>query len=315
MGIDVSEKSNQQMLIEDSIGRRILDAAMAIIDKEGFDNLTIRKVAKESGCSNSAIYVRFEDKDALARAVAALYAKPFLIVMDENYVMGEDFFQNYNRMCQAALGKLMEMDIASVQLQMFYRAGIAPEENPFVLKLEGYLRTAVVKGEVYAGNVRQLAYSLEADFWGIAYMLRCNPRLNEQQAKKMMESHNNILFNGICIKSGEDVFWKTLKDMGVDVEKALERMKGNKDAYKSFLVEFFDDPDFEALNEALEEGNAKEAFDYAHGLKGMAANLGLEVIHEKLSVLVEILRPGNLFGAKEAYEKVMAACQTITVLL
>lgn len=315
MGIDVSEKSNQQMLIEDSIGRRILDAAMAIIDKEGFDNLTIRKVAKESGCSNSAIYVRFEDKNALARAVAALHAKPFLIIIDENYVAGESFWINYNRMCQAALVKLMEMDIASVQLQMFYRAGMAPEENPFVLKLEGYLKIAVARGEVYAGNVRQLAYSLEADFWGIAYMLCCNPKLNVQQARKILESHNSILFNGICIKNGEDMFWKNLKDMGVDVEKALERMKGNKDAYKEFLVEFFEDSDFEALAEALEAENAKEAFEYAHGLKGMAANLGLDSIHEKLSALVEILRPGNIFGAKEAYEKVMEACNMITVLL
>ena len=62
-------------------------------------------------------------------------------------------------------------------------------------------------------------------------------------------------------------------------------------------------------------GNAKEAFEYAHGLKGMAANLGLDAVHEHLSVLVEILRPGELAGAREAYYNAIQACQEITELL
>lgn len=56
-------EDSKQMLIEDSIGRKILDAAIEIINEEGYENLTIRKVAKMSGCSNSAIYMRFEDKE------------------------------------------------------------------------------------------------------------------------------------------------------------------------------------------------------------------------------------------------------------
>lgn len=317
MGTESPEMANKQMLIEDSIGRRILDAAMEIINKEGYDGLTIRKVAKESGCSNSAIYMRFEDKSALAKAVAALHAKPFLIVMDESYVAEDNFFINMNRMTAAALKKVCEMDISSVHLQMYYRAGMLPEENPFVMKLESYIRAAAAKGEIHPGNVRNLAYSLEAGFWGIAYMLRngLEKGMDLEQAKNMLKFHNNVQFDGIRIKNDEDMFWDTLKEKGVDVEKALERMKGNKEAYKNFLAEFFEDPDFETLKEALNEGNPRDAFEYAHGLKGMAANLGLEHVHECLSELVEILRPGNLTGAQEAYTKVMAACEMITVLL
>lgn len=55
---------------------------------------------------------------------------------------------------------------------------------------------------------------------------------------------------------------------GVDVDKALARMKGNKDAYRNFLIEFFDDPDFEALGTAIRDQNVKSAFEYAHGLEG-----------------------------------------------
>ena len=96
---------------------------------------------------------------------------------------------------------------------------------------------------------------------------------------------------------------------------ALERMKGNKEAYKAFLAEFFEDPDFIMLQESIEAGNVREAFDCAHGLKGMAANLGLDAIHGALSVLVEILRKGILEGAAEAYEEVMNASNQVKELL
>lgn len=317
MGNEIQDKNERQMLIEDPIGRKILDAAMEIIEKEGYDNLTIRRVAKESGCSNTAIYIRFEDKNALTRAVAELYSKPFLIVMDEKYVSKDDFFTNIRRMTHAALERVYSMDIGAVNLQVFYRAGLLAQENPFVLKLEGYIKSAVSKGEIKPGNNRMLAYSIESSFWGIAYMLKGveNKGIDIEQAKKMLDFYINLIFSGIRVKEDEDIFWNLLKDRNVDVDKALERMKGNKDVYKDFLTEFFEDPDFTELKRSIDEENAKEAFEYAHGLKGMAANLGLDAVHEHLSVLVEILRLGELTGAREAYYNVMQACQEITELL
>lgn len=65
----------------------------------------------------------------------------------------------------------------------------------------------------------------------------------------------------------------------------------------------------------MRTGDAEHAFEYAHGLKGMAANLGLDEVRSRLSVLVEILRPGGLDGAAEAYDEVMEACRIVTVLL
>ena len=106
-----------------------------------------------------------------------------------------------------------------------------------------------------------------------------------------------------------------LRRQGVNVDKALVRMKGNEAAYRDFLMEFFDDPDFESMEEAVKAGDVRAAFDYAHGLKGMAATLGLDEICHRLNILVEILRAGSLGGAVEAMENVTAACGTVTRLL
>ena len=146
-------------------------------------------------------------------------------------------------------------------------------------------------------------------------MIRANSHFDINQAKKLLEIQNRIFYNGIKVVKGEDSLWEMLKEKGVNVDKALERLKGNKEAYKSFLVEFFEDPDFESLGEEIKAGNARNAFEYAHGLKGMAANLGLDAVHNELSTLVEILRPGGLDGADEAYAGVMEACNMVTMLL
>ncbi|MBQ1193202.1 MAG: TetR family transcriptional regulator [Lachnospiraceae bacterium] len=310
------EKTTEQMLIDDPVGRKILDAAISIIDQEGYENLTIRKVAKESGCSNSAIYMRFEDKDALAGEVAALHAKPFLMMMDDNYNKEKDFLTNINKITKVMLEKVFTFNNEAVHMQVMYRGGLKPQENPFVLRLEEYLKTASQRGEVNVNNTLDTAYLLSASFWGLAQMARANKQYDYKNAVKLLETQNAMLYLGIKAEtSREDSLWSMLKEKGVNVDKALERMKGNKDAYKSFLQEFFEDPDFESLEEAIRDGDAKNAFDYAHGLKGMAANLGLDKIHGELSVLVEILRRGSLDGAKEAYDAVMEACDMVTMLL
>ncbi|MBQ2451344.1 MAG: TetR family transcriptional regulator [Lachnospiraceae bacterium] len=307
---------NKQSLMEDSIGRKILDAAVSIVAEDGYENLTIRRVAKESGCSNSAIYVRFEDKDALARAVAALHAKPFLLVMDESYVREEDVPTNLKRIMKSALERVYAMDLESAHMQMLYCGSLKHSENPFIKRVESYLRMGMNEGDVKVGNAQVMAITLVASFWGFAFLMKSNKEIDLEMAEKMLEQQNEVLLQGIVKRdNAEETIWGSLKEKGVNVDKALERMKGNKEAYKKFLKEFFEDPDFELLQESVEAGDAKEAFDYAHGLKGMAGNLGLDRVHGKISILVEILRQGSLEGAMEAFEEVMKICKEITTLL
>ena len=310
-----NREENKESLINDSVGRKILDSAIQIINSEGYENLTIRKVAKESGCSNSAIYQRFEDKNELARAVAALQAKPFLHIMDETYAKDDDILTNLNRITTKLLEQLYTFDVEAIYMQTLYRGELKMEENPFVARMDSYLKIAMAHGEVKVANTKETAFVVSASFWGLVQMIRANSHYDIDQARKLLEIQNRIFYNGIKVVKGEDSLWEMLKEKGVNVDKALERLKGNKEAYKSFLVEFFEDPDFESLGEEIKAGNARNAFEYAHGLKGMAANLGLDAVHNELSTLVEILRPGGLDGAEEAYAGVMEACNMVTMLL
>ncbi len=312
----VEEGIHNSMMIDDSVGRKILDTAAAIISREGYENLTIRKVAKESGCSNSAIYQHFGDKNALSAAIAALQAKPLLVAMDESYSRDTDLLTNINRITKSLLEKLYTFEVEAVYMQIAYRGRLRREANPFILRVESYLMNAAERGEVDSADIREKALFLSSSFWGFVQMLRANKDMDLEQAKKQLEVQNRLICNGIGLGRKEgDSLWDMLRERGVDVDRALARMKGNQEAYRKFLAEFFGDPDFEALGKAISAGNVRNAFEYAHGLKGMAANLGLDEVRSKLSVLVEILRLGSFEGAAEAYEAVMEACGMVTVLL
>jgi AcrR family transcriptional regulator len=49
---------------------QILDAALALVDREGIDALTVRRLASELGVGMMSLYYHVADKDALLEGVA-----------------------------------------------------------------------------------------------------------------------------------------------------------------------------------------------------------------------------------------------------
>lgn len=81
-----------------------------------------------------------------------------------------------------------------------------------------------------------------------------------------------------------------LESCGVDVAGAMERMMGNEDLFFRMMKKFLEDTIFQDLKGKLMEKEYKAAFEYAHALKGVAGNLGLNSIMEADIVIVEKLR-------------------------
>lgn len=87
-----------------------------------------------------------------------------------------------------------------------------------------------------------------------------------------------------------------LRDWGCDVDGALERMLDDEEFYLECLSMLMEDEGFDALSAALEQGDASTAFDRAHALKGVLANLGLTPLFEQVEKIVEPLRAGIMDG-------------------
>ena len=86
-----------------------------------------------------------------------------------------------------------------------------------------------------------------------------------------------------------------MRELGVDIDSALERLGENESLLKRLLKEFLVDPNY---GEALGEGDADRAFAAAHTLKGVCISLSLSRLYEPVSEMTEYLRSGDLASAQ-----------------
>lgn len=91
-------------------------------------------------------------------------------------------------------------------------------------------------------------------------------------------------------------FLNSLKSYGADVETALYRCVGDEQLYEECVKLFVVDRNFAGLDAELKKHNHRTAFEHAHALKGVAANLSLIPMLNSLCCIVEPLRKENRFA-------------------
>lgn len=70
----------------------------------------------------------------------------------------------------------------------------------------------------------------------------------------------------------------------------MERVAQDEELFAECLDFFASDENFEQLGECLKTKKYAQAFEHAHALKGVAANLGLTPLYEPVSAISELLR-------------------------
>lgn len=88
----------------------------------------------------------------------------------------------------------------------------------------------------------------------------------------------------------DDNFRKRLEENGADVDTTLKRFMNNEKLYLKFIFKFLDDGNYNGIQENIAKQNYKAVFEYAHSLKGVSSNLGLDPITEDVVQLTEQVR-------------------------
>ena len=81
-----------------------------------------------------------------------------------------------------------------------------------------------------------------------------------------------------------------LREYGANVEEGLGRCMNNEAFYLRLTGMVLKDDPVGKLSKALAEDNKTEAFEAAHALKGVTANLSLTPLYEPVSEITEYLR-------------------------
>ncbi|MCH4239624.1 MAG: Hpt domain-containing protein [Oscillospiraceae bacterium] len=91
---------------------------------------------------------------------------------------------------------------------------------------------------------------------------------------------------------------------GADTAATMERFLNDEVMYLKCLHIFSKDSGFTDLSSALEKKDYTEAFESAHMLKGVASNLGLTPLYDKICILVEALRRQDDANTAQQYQNI-----------
>ena len=97
-----------------------------------------------------------------------------------------------------------------------------------------------------------------------------------------------------------------LREWGANVDEALVRCLNNETFYLMLINKAVLDPGFEKLKEACEAGDLDQAFDAAHSLKGVTANLALTPILQPVAEITELLRARTEMDYRPLVEKILS---------
>lgn len=83
---------------------------------------------------------------------------------------------------------------------------------------------------------------------------------------------------------------ETLKTYGADVDEGVTRCMGNEQFYLKLVGKLLDDTRLDTLEQQLAQGDLDAAFETAHALKGMCANLAVTPMTVPVTEMTELLR-------------------------
>ena len=107
-----------------------------------------------------------------------------------------------------------------------------------------------------------------------------------------------------------------LKEFGADTQSGLSRCLNKEELYLSLVKKLSESDEINKLEGAIAENNLEAAFNAAHTIKGVTANLSLNPIFKPAAEITEHLRNkddtdynGYLEEIRKQWDKFMTICQ------
>ena len=97
-----------------------------------------------------------------------------------------------------------------------------------------------------------------------------------------------------------------LKQFGANTDEGLGRCLNNEAFYLRLVAKALDDASFDRLSAAVDAGDLDAAFEAAHALKGVLANLALTPVAEIASETTELLRAKKEADYRSCADRILA---------
>ena len=97
-----------------------------------------------------------------------------------------------------------------------------------------------------------------------------------------------------------------LKEFGANTDEGLARCMGSEALYLRLVASIPSEKNFDKLVSSTQAGDLDGAFEAAHALKGVAANLSLTPLFEKVDEITELLRSRTEMDYSELINDIIA---------
>ena len=185
----------------------ILDCARKIVEQEGFDGISIRKVAGLAGYTPGSIYQYFDDKEALVHALIqqgyqkmmeAIAKNPDDDLNTENQIIAR--FLNYNKtalvMPEYYKAVMLSENSKILELTSVLSCDAA-SSKPGLSRLVNAIKTGMENGEFRQGNPETIAKLLWTANFGLLVRFMIENITDDQLIEALTREQFQLLFNGI----------------------------------------------------------------------------------------------------------------------
>ena len=197
-----------QKMRSEQVRQAILDTALEMGMREGFDELSIRKIIKEMNYSTGIIYYHFKDKQEIIDAIEEketewLKNKIMEIIQPEMGIISEnpkmDIIQEMEKVFQMIMRLAVEEPekYNLIVLQKYSRR--KPAKPGWILYLASRLGKAMEEGRIRNMDPEKMAFSIWSSFLGFNLMLSRYPDLAPDEAEKMFRIQFDILLKGVLV--------------------------------------------------------------------------------------------------------------------
>ena len=188
----------------DVLRRAILDAAREAFARDGYEGVSMRKLADKVGCSHGNLYLHFEDKEAL-----------FDCLVDESFEQFDDSLRKVRRSAKTddpvkllrQLGRAyVAFAVANPSVYEFAfllrRPGQAQKPHVSYERLQALVRRCVDEKRFRRTDVDAASQSLWAAAHGIASLLVLRPKFAWADREKLVGQVIDASVDGLVAQNG-----------------------------------------------------------------------------------------------------------------
>jgi len=194
------------------IKEKMLESAEIIVEKNGFDGVSMREVAKLSGYTPGSIYQYFENKDVLIRELIKVgYGRIMTAInqdLEQDMTVEEQIIHRFTSYMRAALNMreyykavMLSEDPKIIEMTLVLRS-VEPGESQAIKQLEMAIGKGIENGEFEIGDPRSLAKILWTANYGLILRIIIENIQDKNMIDHLMKEQFQVLFKGMRKKEG-----------------------------------------------------------------------------------------------------------------